>query len=236
MNAIPTDPNSAVSVFSALYHSGAYVCMGIVAVYLALKLLSTRVAWLEVPNRAHYVTAAIGVLALFAAPAAAGTAPSLAMIMTAFPAIIALVLPGIAPAAPSDPTLPVAKVVKVGLVLALALLVSCATLKTMSGAWATCAEADLGQIVATDGSNGVTLAQDVEQLIESNGANLEGDLLALAGKVTLDAVECAVTAYDQEHSSGSAGSAVIATGALSPAKLGLARAKAFIAAQRKAGK
>lgn len=233
---LPIDPNTAVSTLYKLYSSGAFLCMGIVAVYLALKLLATRVAWLEVPNRAHYVTAVIGVLALFAAPAAAGTAPSLAMIMTAFPAIIALVMPGIVPVAPSDPTLPVAKVVKVGAVLALAMIVSCATLKTMSGAWATCAGDDLGQIVATDGSNGITLAQDVERLIESNGANLEGDLLALAGKVTLDAVECVVTAYEQEHSSGSAGSAVIASAALSPAQLGLARAKAFIAAQRKAAK
>src|SRR4029077_20925719 len=61
----------------------------------------------------------------------------------------------------------------------------------MSGAFATCAKADLGQIVE---SNGTTLLGDVAQKIEGNDPALEADLSALAVTAGLDAVECAVTA------------------------------------------
>jgi hypothetical protein len=228
MNAIPTDPNSAVSTLSTLYHSGAYACLAIVAVYLALKVASTKIAWLAAtPTRVHDVAIALGILAIFVPSAAAGSLPSIATIATSIPVIIALVLPG-RPAS-QDPALPIAKVAKIGAVLALALMVSCATLTTMTGAWATCAKTDLGQIV--DGQ-GKSLSGYVADLLDGNGAALESALLALAGQVGLDAVECAVTAYEQTHA-GSGGSAMATSLAASS---GLARAQAWIAAQRKAGK
>lgn len=230
---IPTDPTAAVSVVSHLYSTGAFLCMGIVIAYLALTYASKHVAWLEVPGRAHYVTIGLAVAAIFVLPATQGTTPNASMLGTAAATLIALLLPGTPPS--TDPALPVAKIAKIGGVALLALAIGCATLKTMSGAFAVCAKADLGQIVT---SNGLTLAQDVEQLIDGNGPNLEGDLLALAGKVTLDAVDCAVTAYQQTHASGSAAvSAELAASPVpSPSVIGLSRALEWISSQRKAGK
>ena len=67
-----TDPSP--DILFSLYHSGAYLCLGIVAAYLALRYASNHVGWLEVPGRAHYVAAALGGLALLVAPAIHGTA------------------------------------------------------------------------------------------------------------------------------------------------------------------
>lgn len=93
-----SDPAATASVLSHLYSTGAFFCLGIVGVYIALKLASTRVAWLEVPGRAHYVTVALAVLAIFAVPAMQGTTPNASMLMVAFGTAMSLLLPG----APGD--------------------------------------------------------------------------------------------------------------------------------------
>jgi hypothetical protein len=105
----------------------------------------------------------------------------------------------------------------------------CATLKTMSGDFATCGKADLGQFVgAGSGSAGETLLEYVTQVILDNGANLETTLLQLAGQLGLDAVECAVASVE-EVAKGAVGSEEDAT--QTP---GLVRAHAMIAKQRAA--
>ncbi len=73
----------------------------------------------------------------------------------------------------------------------------CATVKAdarvMSGAFATCAKADLGEIVA--GST-TTLIEAVTSEVASNASTLEADLTALAVKVGLDGVKCALAAVE----------------------------------------
>ena len=62
--------------------------------------------------------------------------------------------------------------------------------KVMSGAFATCAKADLGQAVGPS----VTLLSDVAALINGGAAALEQDLERLAIIVGVDAVKCAIAA------------------------------------------
>lgn len=64
--------------------------------------------------------------------------------------------------------------------------------KVMTGAFATCAKADLGQIV----TGGLTLLGDVATIIVGNPATLEADLATLMGMVGLDGVKCAIAAVD----------------------------------------
>lgn len=112
-------------------------------------------------------------------------------------------------------------------------LTGCATLKTMTGDFAVCAKADLGQLVKNEEGQLVSLATAVAELIEGNPAALEADALALAGQVGTDAVDCAKVAYEDTHpTSAGSGSAV---SVIAP-KPGLSRLDAWIAAQRKAGK
>jgi hypothetical protein len=87
------------------------------------------------------------------------------------------------------------KFVKIPLIVALAILISCgARAKIMSGAFAACAEADLGQIV--DSVKGTTLESAVAAIIESNTAALETALAALAAVVGIDAIDCAIAAVE----------------------------------------
>lgn len=88
---------------------------------------------------------------------------------------------------------------------------------TMTGAFATCANADLGTLVAP----GVTLIGDVANLVEKNDSNLETDLDGLATTLGVDAVLCAIAAVDAvlQPDSGSA-----ATSAERP---GVTRARAW---------
>lgn len=63
---------------------------------------------------------------------------------------------------------------------------------TMSGAFATCAEGDLGALV----SPGVTIIDDVTSIIKGNGASLEADLSSLAVTFGLAIIECAIAAVE----------------------------------------
>jgi hypothetical protein len=238
-----TDPTATVSLLSHLYSTGAFFCLGVVVLYLALKYASKHVAWLEVPGRAHYVTVAIAVLAVFAVPASQGTTPNTSMLMVAFGTAMSLLLPGAPKVADA---LPSAKVVGKGfarfdVMFTLAALAGaafawivvlhlqgCATFKAMSGDFAVCEKADLGQLVKNEEGQLVPLATAVAELAEGNPADLEAQALALIKTVGVDAVDCAKVAYEDTHPAGS-GSAV---GAI--AKPSLARLNAVIAAARKA--
>lgn len=90
----PTD----ISAIDTLYHSGAWLCLAIFGVFFALRFLSTHVAWLEAPNRAHYVTAVLAGLALIAVPASQGTTPNLSTIVMAVVTVGALWSQGVTPA------------------------------------------------------------------------------------------------------------------------------------------
>ena len=89
------DPAASLSLFAKLYHSGAYLCLGIVVVFAGLRWASNHITWLEAPNRAHYVTAALAGLALIALPASQGTTPNLSMIVSAVGMTLATFAPGL---------------------------------------------------------------------------------------------------------------------------------------------
>lgn len=232
------DPTATVSLLSHLYSTGALFCLGVVAVYIALKYASKHVAWLEVPGRAHYVTVALAVLAVFALPASQGTTPNTSMLMIAFGTAMSLLLPG----APSSSKAQQAGFARFDVMFTLAALAGaafawvvvlhltgCATLKAMTGDFAVCAKADLGQLVKNEEGQLVPLATAVAELVEGNPAALEADALALAGQVGTDAVDCAKVAYEDTHpSTTGSGSAV---SAFAP-KPGLSRLNAWIAKQR----
>lgn len=98
-----TDPTS--DTLLSLYHSGAWLCLVVVAAYLGLRWASKHWTWLAAPahaNYAHYVTAAIAGLAVLVVPAAQGTLPNLSMLLCALGAVATLALPGL-PSRPSSP-------------------------------------------------------------------------------------------------------------------------------------
>lgn len=117
--------------------------------------------------------------------------------------------------------------VTLGIVMIIAACASSPAFKAMTGAYAACAKADLGEIV-TD--TGLTLEQAVAQEIKGNPTTLEADLKTLLGKVGLDAIVCAVTAVEAALTTPAAGSAT--TPSASQPLPGLLRAKAFIKAQK----
>jgi hypothetical protein len=85
---IPTDTD--VSAIDKLYHSGAWLCLGIVAVFLVLRYAATHWAWLKEDHRAVWVSAILGGLAILIVPATQGTTPNLSMILTASFTVLAL--------------------------------------------------------------------------------------------------------------------------------------------------
>lgn len=97
---------------------------------------------------------------------------------------------------------------------------------TFTGSFSACAKADLPTVIQS-------LESQVEAIILTDGASLEADLTTLAGKVGIDAVECAIAAVEAVigalTSSGS-GSGVAAR-ALPD---GLVRAKAWLVKARAA--
>ncbi len=107
-------------------------------------------------------------------------------------------------------------------------LTGCATLKTMTGDFAVCAKADLGQLVKNEEGQLVPLATAIAELVEGNPTDLETQALALITQVGVDAVDCAKVAYEDTHPTTGSGSAV---SAIAP-KPGLARIDAVIAAKR----
>jgi hypothetical protein len=117
---------------------------------------------------------------------------------------------------------------------------SCATLKTMSGDFATCAKANLGQMVTppVDASNPLAglipaeLEQFVAEILTLNLPALEAQLTAVAAIVSVAAVKCAIAAINAAFSapagSGSGSGSAVPAARVVPA--GLARANAWVAA------
>lgn len=104
---------------------------------------------------------------------------------------------------------------------------------TMTGAFATCADADFGKIVTSDGK---TLLGDVSGIIKGNAPTLEADLSGLLITVSIDAIECAIVTVEAmlaappDSGSGSGSGVLVAkTEASTPA---LARAHAWVKATR----
>lgn len=173
-----TSPIEALSSVDKLYHSGAYLLLGIVLVFMGLRWASQHVAWLEVPNRAHYVTALLAGLALVAVPASQGATPNLSMIVVAIGTVISLCAPG----AKSVP--------RQGQAGRASIVVTFAIAAVSIGLGIACAVADLGKLMPT----GLTLAADVAAKIKGNAPTLTADLDAAAVTVGVDAVKCAIAA------------------------------------------
>lgn len=125
-------------------------------------------------------------------------------------------------------------------VLAISQMTACASsqVHTMTGAFVTCAKADLGQIVNAAGQD---LEQDVASLATLNPTDLEAQLAQLVTLVGLDAVECAYAAVNEALAAAAPATAGGGSAAPAPATSaqaaypGLARMKAWIEAQRAQG-
>jgi len=85
-----TDPTLDPSVLEKLYHSGAWLCLGILVVFFGLRAAKSRIAWLQEDHRAVWVSAILGGLALLAVPAMNGTTPNLSMIIGALVTVASL--------------------------------------------------------------------------------------------------------------------------------------------------
>lgn len=103
---------------------------------------------------------------------------------------------------------------------------------TMTGAFATCAEGDLGAFV----SPGVTVIDDVSGLIEGNAPTLEADLSGLAVTFGIAIIECAIAAVEAvlmakpAPATGSGSGALVATAKAPPP--GLVRARTWLVGQK----
>lgn len=180
---------NATTVIS-LYHSGALICAGIVAVYLLLRWLSTHIAWLEVPARAHYVTAALAVLGALAVTAATGSTPNLSQIIAAVAGNILLFLPGLPPIPARKPQGGRARLTLLALlglfaVAACSLSMGCgAAQKKALKDLATCSE-----LAAVK-----DLTPTVENIIAEGTADWKQNLIDLGKRYGTDELACAVQA------------------------------------------
>lgn len=121
--------------------------------------------------------------------------------------------------------------IALGLVCAIFLCCTPSQRSTMTGAFATCAEGDLGALV----SPGVRIIDDVSAIIKDNTATLEADLTGLATTFGLAIVECAIAAVEAvllapAPGIGSGSAATPSTNASTPPP-GLVRALAWSAQQ-----
>ena len=186
-----------VDTLIALYHSGAFLCLGIVAAYLLLRWGSTHWAWLEVPGRAHYISAVLAGLALLIVPASQGTTPNASMVVAAIGTVVALFLRGV-DHPPDTSKSSQGGFARLGLVLTLAIGgigVGCSWFQSkapaVEAALINCAKADVGQTVV---EVGLTLLADVATIIEGGADGWQAALDQLGAKYGSDAEACAVKA------------------------------------------
>lgn len=85
-------PAEAIGTVRTLWQSGAIVSALIVGAYLAAVLLTRVVPWFREGKRAVYTAAVVGALSTLVDVAATGTAPSLALVVSAVSTAVALVL------------------------------------------------------------------------------------------------------------------------------------------------
>lgn len=101
---MPPTTAPSTDILAKLYSSGAYLPLGIVLVFLGVTWGSRHLSWLQVPNRAHYVSATIAGLAILVGPATQGTTPNVSMLLAAIGTVIALILPGAPSTVAATPT------------------------------------------------------------------------------------------------------------------------------------
>ena len=200
-----TDPAipSADTVFS-LYHSGAFFCAGIVAVYLIGRWAAGDVGWLKDPVHAHYVTAILAALAVIAIPASQGTTPNMSMLLTAAGTLLATLLPNalqpatkpvVADNRPPGPSgsapgfiRPAALFALGSIAIAFALGVACGGPQTPSGQLATCTETAAVK----------QLEPVVQSIAESGIADIKGLMSALAVGFGTAEVDCVASFVEAE--------------------------------------
>lgn len=184
-----------LNALSKLYTSGAWLCLAIVATFVVLDWLSKNVAWFEVPNRAHYLTAFLGGLALVVVPATQGTTPNVQTIAIAIGTVYALFTRG---------AVPVAKVAKVarpaqsgfvtrwmmGYLAVFGIVIACFAAPSCS---ASQKAAEHTALVCAENAVVKDLTPTVESILVNGAATWEAQLAALGVAFTTDVVNCAVT-------------------------------------------
>jgi hypothetical protein len=203
----------------ALYQHGALIPAGILALYLGLKWASTRIAFLEAPNRAHWIAVVLGGLAVLAVPASQGTTPNLSMIIGAVVTALSLLAPGLAHA-PSSPPAAAKGSIRRDLLVVLVVPALAAIVVACSGSQKAAEKQALSCVEAAGVSD---LVPAVESILAAGTASWEAQLDALALKFGSQALGCAVTLAEQFFASGSgSGSATTTTSAANAAALGRA--------------
>lgn len=191
-----------LNALSKLYTSGAWLCLAIVATFVVLDWLSKNVAWFEVPNRAHYLTAFLGGLALVVVPATQGTTPNVQTIAIAIGTVYALFTRG---------AVPVAKVARPaqsgfvtrGLVAFLAgfgLMIGCSWFRGT-------VEPDVADVIDCAKAEGT--AQTIEDIVATFAAavasgNVSAAVEGLVTKYGTQLVACSLAAIEKKPASGSA--------------------------------
>lgn len=85
-----TPDNPDPTVLEKLYHSGAWVPLGILLAFFGLRAAKSRIVWLQEDHRAVWASAILGGLATLIVPATQGTTPNLAMIIGAIVTVASL--------------------------------------------------------------------------------------------------------------------------------------------------
>lgn len=86
------NPTETLGTLAKLYHSGAFFSLAIVVLFLGLGLADSKITYLQQGKRGVYIAAALGGLAMLAAPAFQGTTPNLSMFTSALATAVALVI------------------------------------------------------------------------------------------------------------------------------------------------
>ena len=89
-STISEHPAETVSAITKLWKGGALVPAIIVALFAVFSIASRRIAWLTKDHRAAYTASGLAFLTVLVEPASRGTTPTLAMVMTALTAAVAL--------------------------------------------------------------------------------------------------------------------------------------------------
>lgn len=183
-NSIPDPiaaPGDALSLAEKLYHSGAFMCLGIVVCFIVLRLASTRVPWLEQDHRAVYVAALLGGLGVLVVPASQGTTPNASMLLTATLTVISLAM---------NPR----KLVTTATMVALLLFLPAAA----GGGCGAQQHAAEGQLLTCAETAAIKdLIPTVENILSSGVSNWEKQLDALGLAFGRDALGCALVAAEQ---------------------------------------
>lgn len=186
-------PDPDISTLDKLYHSGAWVPLGILLVFLGLRAAKSRVIWLQEDHRAVWVSAILGGLATLIVPATQGTTPNLAMIIGAVVTVASLHADP--KKTPAEQKQPQAGFVRVGLMVVIAmlgamLLFGCSNQARRDTLGATVAVLDTG-----DATLHTYAHQHTEDLINAPGADAVATAAAVATfRAKVDKIEADIAA------------------------------------------